>query len=58
MAQIYFAYSLSDFRHSPNIDFKFIHTKKAWAFARSFDFLRFWTTLLTQMYARKTHANT
>ena len=31
--------------------------KRALSFA-SFDFLRFWTTLLIQIYAQKTHADT
>jgi len=31
------------------------HKKRAFSFA-SFDFLRFWTTLIIQTYARKTHA--
>ena len=34
-----------------------MHKKRELSFA-SFDFLRFWTTLLIQIYARKTHAIT
>ena len=38
--------------------FKNMYKQKACAFAASFDFLRSSTTLLTQIYARKTHTTT
>lgn len=53
-----YAYSLSDFRlDSGYIIYSYAYEKRAFSLA-SFDSLRSSTTLLVQIYAQKTHANT